>query len=800
MRFFARLVFPFFSCLLLLSSAGAQSPYFDSLYRQWSKYNLDHLQEKIYAHTDRDFYVPGETIWFALYYVDGTWLKPASLSRLAYVELLNAAHQPVLKTKIPLAQGRGAGSFELPPDLPSGQYTFRAYTNWMRNTGADYFFEKPLTLINCFDEHLPARPDSVIQYDCQFFPEGGNLVAGIESIVGFKLSDNSGRGIDANGYILQNNLDTLLSFQPAHAGMGRFHFRPEANTNYTAMILLPNGQWLRKELPYVYSKGYVMQVSRDEEGHYRAYIRARTSLEGIHADDIYLLAHARQQTFLHVAARLQNGEAVIEWKESDMQEGITHLTLFNGARQPVCERLLFKFPRHSLQLIPELDKQHYITRDAVQLAVQSQSEDSKPLSGHLSVAVYKLDSLTQYAAGGDIYSYLWLQSDLRGFIESPSWYFDAANSNRALYLDNLLLTQGWRRFRWEDMLSGRQDSSYLPEVEGQLFGARITDQQGLPIPNYSLTISIPNDRNQYYESQSDEEGKVQFIVKDYYGDRTLVLKKRLPDVGIPYKLQLIDPFSKDYSNTTWPVFWPDSNNRETLSAKSLRMQVQQLYRSGPDSLLLPPWDSLPFFGTPDNSYLLDDYTRFVTMEEVLREYVPLVTFRRVNGKLQLRMIDTKQKALYTSEPLILLDGVPLNSDSILHVDPLQIRKLDLISKVFIKGAFVYDGVVSFTSYRPDAENIPHSSGDLLQLAEGLQPEKEFYSPAYPGQEERAGSLPDYRELLYWNPDVSTGENGKARLSFYSSDIPGNYLLYMQGMDSNGRVGWRTMPFTVSEGK
>ena len=160
------------------------------------------MKEKIFVHTDKDFYVAGEIAWFKLYAVDASSHKPLELSKVAYVELLDSANKHLLQAKIALDNAEGNGSFYLPPTINSGNYKLRAYTNWMKNFGAGYFFEKIITIVNVQKRiTLPAiKPSN--KFDLQFFPEGGNLVNNIPCKIAFKGTDQYGKGITFTGFFL----------------------------------------------------------------------------------------------------------------------------------------------------------------------------------------------------------------------------------------------------------------------------------------------------------------------------------------------------------------------------------------------------------------------------------------------------------------------------------------------------------------------------------------------------------------------------------------------------------------------
>ena len=105
------------------------------------------LQEKIYAHTDKEFYLSGEIIWVKLYCVEANSNKLIDQSKVAYVELQDKNNETVLHAKIELDSGKGNGSFVLPNTVHSGVYKIKAYTNWMKNFGPDRFFEKQITIV-----------------------------------------------------------------------------------------------------------------------------------------------------------------------------------------------------------------------------------------------------------------------------------------------------------------------------------------------------------------------------------------------------------------------------------------------------------------------------------------------------------------------------------------------------------------------------------------------------------------------------------------------------------------------------
>lgn len=98
-------------------------------------------QEKIYLHMDKPYYALGDTIWFKGYLTVGPRHQLSSLSGAMYVELINDRDSLLQQLKLPVTAGMVMGDFILGDDFQQGNYRIRAYTQWMRNTGDEYFFD-----------------------------------------------------------------------------------------------------------------------------------------------------------------------------------------------------------------------------------------------------------------------------------------------------------------------------------------------------------------------------------------------------------------------------------------------------------------------------------------------------------------------------------------------------------------------------------------------------------------------------------------------------------------------------------
>ena len=281
-------------CLFFISSAFPQGNQQEvRIQAAFDQYRSRFIQEKLFIHTDKDTYISREICWFRIYYTDVFYNRPVSVSKIAYLELLDKNNLPVLQQKVSLKPGESDGSMIIPVNIPSGTYRLRAYTSWMKNFSPDYYFEKGIRIIN--PQNLQPEPASSRskQSDIQFFPEGGNLVQQLESKVGFRITDAYGQGLACEGAILNSAGDTVLHFHPLALGLGHFVFTPAPNQTYKAIIRFPQGNQVLKELPDVYANGFVMSVLKEKESQITVRVKSSASLD---QQDVYLFVH-RQLSF-----------------------------------------------------------------------------------------------------------------------------------------------------------------------------------------------------------------------------------------------------------------------------------------------------------------------------------------------------------------------------------------------------------------------------------------------------------------------------------------------------------------------
>lgn len=411
---------------------------------------------------------------------------------------------------------------------------------------------------------------------------------------------------------------------------------------------------------------------------------------------------------------------------------------------------------HGLQLIAEISETQVATRSPVSLSVLA-TVNGIPVSPDLSVAVYKIDRL-QGIPSTHIASVL--RHPEQGHVDSiPRAY--------------------------------RDPNHHFVEYRSHQIAIRYTDKHTKqPMSGKAAWLSFPGKQDKLYVNDTDEYGIARFNVRGAYGTQQLATALAS---GVESTVEWLSPFDVGYPGGMTVLNDGDydySSLQQEIASHSLHVQVQNEYQAAERTQFYrPEVDTLPFFGKADRTYWLDDYTRFIIMEEVLREYVMEVSVRKRREGFNLRVLDRANGHYFSSDPLILLDGVPLASaDEIMAYDPLNIQKIDVITGAYFYGSKRHEGIVSFHTYEGTlAEFTLHPSITLLPY-EGLQDERAFYTPQYDSMQQRNSRMPDTRNVLLWVPAVRWDHIGKAQLAITTSDLKGSFVVVVQGIDEQGNRG------------
>lgn len=742
-------------------------------------YREHNYKEKVFLHVDKNVFATGEILWFKAYVTDGRTNRFSTLSKICYVEIITNESRSLMQGKIEIDSGRGCGSFTIPSSLATGNYLVRAYTNWMKNFSPDLYFEQQISIINPRNKPSHHEPDS-LRYSLRFFPEGGNLVNGLNSTVAFKMTDQYGKVAQGQGVIINSRNDTIAGFSADHSGQGQFNFTPEAGNNYRVSATIGKAAHNFK-FPDASESGWTLHLENAGDN---VQVKVAGNVES--QQKVYLLAQSKDSVSIAMVQILRDNVATFMLSKSRLAKGISRITLFNENKQPVCERLYFKKPSQMERVSITPSSNEFQQRKKVTIDLSLENSGSLVIEADLSASVYLVDSI-ESRPNKNIEDYLWLSSEIQGNMESPLSFSTMTENYNDEIIDNMLLTEGWSRYNWEEIFSKKEPAfSFLPEQEGHIITGKFYPLTGnLPDTGMKFYLSVPGNDFRFVNGNTIGHRAFRFNVGEFFGRHDIILQPGEADSS--YRLSIDNPFSEKFSKTILPPIVLDPAFARLILTRTIAAQSSTIFQPGINALYKLPssYDSIAFFGLPSKTYLLDDYTRFTAMEEVMREYVKEVRVRKKQEQFHYEVYNQVTKLFFDNEPLVLIDGVPVfNINHVMNVDPLKVKKIDLMTTKIFQGNEEYDGIVSYSTYAGDLGGYELDPASLVVDYDGLQLEREFYLPQYETVQQKTSRLPDFRNVLYWSPNLQT-RNEKTAFSFYTSDIPGKYKIVVQGLSLEG---------------
>ena len=328
---------------------------------------------------------------------------------------------------------------------------------------------------------------------------------------------------------------------------------------------------------------------------------------------------------------------------------------------------------------------------------------------------------------------------------------------------------------------------YLPENRGmRIHGEVVREGTVLGVEGVDVILAFPGTRALVYNTLTDQEGGFSFLLPKMFGLKPIVIQIG-EKAGLNLEVQLGEEFHptelKDSSPTiVLPTEWEDFANRVMENA-----QIRQAYQAfEPQPTFITPnqFQGISFFGQPDFTYQLDDFTRF-PLPEFFYEVVPNVRVRGKFGAEELSVINAWDNLPGNLYPLLLVDGVPVfNQRTFLKINNKLIKSSEIVLSPIWLNPGVFNGVIQISSFEGDARCFELPETALRRSYLTFLPQQQFTSPTY--EDKAAGSMPDFRNTLYWNPSIETDTLGRATLEFFSSDALGAFEIRVEGVSKHGQ--------------
>jgi len=336
----------------------------------------------------------------------------------------------------------------------------------------------------------------------------------------------------------------------------------------------------------------------------------------------------------------------------------------------------------------------------------------------------------------------------------------------------------------------------LAEYEGPILTGKMIDiSTGEPSSKETVRplLGFSGSEIRLFGGQLGAAGEVTFFTKHISGTHEIVTVALSPSSS-RYRVDIESPYAT-HPEKELPALRLNPAWQDELVKRSVGLQVLHAYLS--DSLVREKAEKPWFQWQPDWSYLLDEYTRFTTMEEVVIEFIPGLRFRKMDGIRRLAVL-TEERIGYTiGNSLVLLDGIPIvDHEVIFKYDPLKIRKIDVYKGKYVFGGQIFDGIASFSSYEHNYPGLVVDNSTQFFDYEGTQAQRIFYMPAYRTEAEKRSPVPDFRHTLLWRPDIRTNGESSISIPFTTSDLTGDFTITIEGLTRTGEALYATEQFRV----
>ena len=623
----------------------------------------------------------------------------------------------------------------------------------------------------------------------QFFPEGGELVAGVPRLVAFKAERADGYPEDVRGSVLDSRGDTVVSFVAEHDGMGTFLLCPLQGETYRALCRAGERE-IRATLPEV-GEGACALTTAQAPG------RILYKADGTVPPGSRLVGHIRGDCccIVPVDPRRPAGTILTD----SLPEGILHLLLADSTGRPRSERLVFlkrTGKRERWTVTP--DKTRYGKREKVRVGIKLEDCDGKPVSADLSVSVTDRRAVRYDSLGDDIRTNLLLCSDIKGYVHNPGYYFRDDDPVREHRLDLVMMTNGWRRFKTRNLYEPEPFTPRHFIERGQYLSGKVIGIAGRAAPEASVSAVALNRENLADAALADDSGRFVLSGLDFT-DTVLFMVSAKTRRGKPVQRIDMDGLYPRPPLTERPPF-PDS-------AESVRKAIGDYLKQ--QKMQYAMIDGMKIFelegvevraSNPKRPKITPFSTVYDTAK--LAPFKPMLLYNYLSYFTP--DIRSDRKNLYVKKGF---------------ESGYARAQLNLNGKIvdleYLRGYYVddveYVHVVSLTDWRTQEARARDAGINLpnylyrvdiylkrgreygvpdVQTCQviGYSEDMEFYHPVYDTPEKINNGKPDERTTLFWNPYVKTDPNGNTTIEFYTNDTDqADYDIDIEGIAPDGTI-------------
>lgn len=639
--------------------------------------------------------------------------------------------------------------------------------------------------------------------DVQFFPEGGSLVQAVRTRVAFKAVGADGLGKPITGYVQDNDGQKVALMKSRHLGMGTLSLIPAIGKTYTAVVQFADGSEKNFNLPNAAPEGAALSINSIAEDSILVKVAVNTPFLEKNSNKPFTVIAQNSGNILYTAkSKLTALAFAAKIDKSRLLAGINQFTLFDENMQPIAERLIFIAPKDTLAVTIKADKNTYTQRGKTNLAITALAPNGKPVIGAFSMAVVDAGKvIITNDEEESIFTNLLLTSDIKGYVENPNYYLNNINEDKAMDVDILMLTQGWRRFNWKN-LDATKTFAFKPEKTLSISG-RVTRGKK-PVENGTVTLFSSGKKPMIIQTKTNSLGE--FMVDSlYFPDSTrFVVQARNEKGRKGVEIELYNAsFPTVAKNKNQADLTVNINDSMTAYLKNSKSQYEEWLKNGiiNRSILLGEVvvvdkkpevndnsSNLNGSGNADRVLTEKDFQGAFSLEQALQGRVAGLQFN--NGVPTIR----------GQEARIIMDGMDVDPEFVSSISMADIESIEILKSIgytAIYGGRGGGGIIIINTKRGKSGFVSNTyvPGLITYSPIGFVNFKEFYVPNYADPKLNTKAA-DLRTTIYWTPNIITDSLGNANVSFYNGDNTGKYRVTLEGTDLNGHLARTVINYNV----
>ncbi|MDP3468723.1 MAG: carboxypeptidase regulatory-like domain-containing protein [Daejeonella sp.] len=640
--------------------------------------------------------------------------------------------------------------------------------------------------------------------DLQFFPEGGDLLENVSTKVAFKALQEKGLGLDVKGEIVDNTGKVISSIQSQHLGMGSFTLLPETGKSYKANLNFSNGLKKTIPLPEIKPSGISLAVLNSTPTNIILQLSATQSFfDKNHDKNFYLIARSKGVICFAAQTNLATINIGASLPKNKFPTGIVQITLFTNKGEPLTERLIFVNHTDVSSISINTDKKVYGSRQPVKMNINAKS-NNVPVEGNFSLSVIN-ETKVPHSEDEEttILSSFLLSSELTGYIEKPNYYFNQTNDKKLADLDLLMLTQGYRKFSYEDIIKDREPViSVLPE-QGIEFSGILRTSNGMPVSKGSLKLVVPESRF-YAETATNLKGEFKFekVMITDSAEATISARSStaaqnmmimLNGTAFPTNGKNINAADEELNIDSALATYLDNSKRQYFLATQM---LQEVVVTATATKKASHMDHPALSGLGAQADHVIDGERFkgcTILLNCLQTATAGLTFNNNNFYVT-RVYNSGLRVPVQ----IFFNGMPVDANYLNNINPADVDNIEVFLRDelgMVNRMYNTNGVLVINS-KVTPKGTPVSAEELRKLfpqnnvltfnPHGYIKKREFYSPKYLSPESRTTGS-DLRSTIYWNPRIFTDKAGNMAVEFYNGDNKGTYKAIVEGTDIDGNL-------------